>query len=86
MRNDRELTVLLVVRDASGQIFDNATSLDIKWSSSDNDRAKILQEHSNVKRSSSNLTISGNHLFIVFIVYSSSLVYAGISYNENQHI
>ena len=48
MRNDRELRVFLLVRDAHGRPFDNATSLDVKWSSSNQKLARILHSHTPV--------------------------------------
>eukprot|EP00794_Sanderia_malayensis_P016623 gene16623-18313_t len=58
VRNSRELLILLTVRDASGQTFDNATSLDIRWSSSDSDLARILHKHTTVPKIKSNYTAS----------------------------
>ena len=59
VRNKRELTVLLIVRDQNGQIFANASSLDIKWSSSDSNLARISQRSSPNLKIKSNQTASG---------------------------
>ena len=69
VRNNRELTIFLVIRDASGQVFDNASSLDIKWSSSNTDLVKITQKHSQSARIKDNFSASGkSYKFLLCII------------------
>ena len=51
--------ILLIVRDQNGQIFANASSLDIKWSSSDTKLARISQRSAANGRIKSNNTATG---------------------------
>ena len=71
MRNKRELTVLLIVRDQNGQIFANASSLDVKWSSSDEKLAKISQRSSPAVNIKINQTASGIKDFLTLLLFFS---------------
>ena len=76
VRNNRELTIFLIIRDASGHVFDNASSLDIKWSSSNTDLVKITQKHSQSARVKGNFSAAGKSykflLFVTLLLWYSS--------------
>ncbi|XP_065051433.1 nuclear pore membrane glycoprotein 210-like [Rhopilema esculentum] len=63
--NKRELVILLMVRDQNGQIFANASSLDIVWTSSDRNLAEISQQTSLSYSIKSNTTVSATQMVVL---------------------